>query len=259
MNIKKIFKNAGKLFQRVEVIGVISLIFSILSISGVTQVLNIQFKDAWDIGRFIFALLVIAIVVFISFQLVGNLFTWIGEYGEKMDFERDPKDDYYNKSNNHKRVGIWVVNGTTYDLTDCWAELKVVDKHSTDKHNRVLLWKDETSEKTTIAAGDRKFLNIAEEDDMFVSFLLSKGNATCQSYPSDKGTYYSLNLKIIVALKGRIDNIAISPREFYAEISYQTVPPPMVVSYLANTPVYPSFGSVLRLEKIKPWKRIQSN
>ena len=254
MSIKKIFKNTGRLFQRLEVSGIIGLFFSVLAIPGVTQALNIQFKNLWDIGRFVLALFAIAIVVFIFCQLVGGLFTWIGEYGEKIDFERDPRDDYYNDSDKHKRVGVWIVNSTNYDLTDCWAELKAIDNHSIDRHNQVLLWKDEVSEKITIAAGDKKFLNVAEEDDMFVSFLLSKGNARCQSYPSDKGTYYRLNLKIIVALKGKIDNIAISPRKFYGEISYQTVPPPMVVSYLGGTPVYPLYGSVIKLEKIKSWK-----
>ena len=256
MNMKKIFKNTGRLFQRLEVGGIIGLFFSVLSIPGVTQTLNIQFKNLWDIGRFVLALFIIAIVVFIFCQIVGGIFTWIGEYGEKIDFERDPKDDYYNDSNKHKIVGVWVVNNTNYDLTDCWVELKAIDNYPINRHNQVLLWKAETTEKITIVAGDRKFLNVAEEDDMFVSFRLSKGNARYQSYPSDKGTYYRLNLKIVLALKGKIDDVTISPREFYGEISYQTVPPPLVTSYLGGTPVYPSYGSVIKLEKIKSWKSI---
>jgi len=255
---KKILKDTGNLFKRVAVSSIAALIIAILSMSGVIQALNIQFKSLQDIIKFASALLGIAFGVFIACQLIGSLLVWVGEYGENIDFERNPKDDYYNKSNNHKRVGIWVINSTNYDLTDCWAELKAADGHSIDKHNQVFSWKDETSEKITITAGDRKFLNIAEEDDMFVSFLMSKENARYQSYPSDKGTYYRLNLKIIVSLKGKVENALISPHEFYGEISYQTVPPPMVTSNLGGTPVYPSFGSVLKLEKIKPWNRIRS-
>ncbi len=221
---------------------------------GLTKGVVFGVESRLDAIGFALQLLGISIAVIIIFQIIGVILTEIGEFPERIKYEYDPRDNYVNPKNQQNCIGVWVVNDTEYDLTDCWAEIMSVGGRKVHGGNQILSWRDETNSRTLIVPKTRKFLNIAESDDMFLKFLLASFESKIQANISSKNNYYILEVTIAIAIRGKIDN-NYKEKFFYGEINYQSVPPSTNKPYqVGNATIYPTYSSTIKLKEIKSWE-----
>ena len=230
-------------------------------IAFLTLVATINHSEIFNVSSrlealwFAVQLFLIAVLSILGFQLLGFILENIGEISNRIDFNRIPEDDYWVRSSNRKRVGIWVINNTDYDLVDCWAKIEAIRGRLISGGDKVLRWKGlskSDSQIVKIMPHRKRFLNIAEEDKSFVSFL-SVEEFKLHASPAPKQTYWGLSDDIVILISGKIDG---SPKTtyFYGKIDYQSVPPGIPIKRVGGAIVYPRWSSTIHLKEITKWK-----